>query len=122
MDTFKQWYSQVRVPDEYIGQYSDQIYTSPEEQAELHPMNRNTGKEVSLWQIIFRADSWAEDAEPGKDIVYYCPDLMFEWVEEAAQKYEINSEVLSGRLTSVEEAPEQGRSHNAYRLTIALDD
>ncbi len=117
LEVYNQWYAEARAPEEFIGQYSDQTYSSGEELEELHPMNNFEGKEVSIWNIIFNAHSWADESEPGQDILYYCPDRIHEWVEKAANKYEVGSEVMSGRLTSIEEAPSPGSS---YRLVIDL--
>ncbi len=119
MNAYEEWHSSVRAPLELIGQYSDQIYSSPQEIENLFPMNRNVGKEVSMWQIIFRGKSWAKPSEPGKDIVYYCPDRMYAWVMAVAENAVIGEKILSGELISIEESPHDIKG--AYRITVDLD-
>ena len=119
MHAFEQWHSSVRAPEELIGQHSDQTYSTAEERENLHPLNRKTGKKVSMWKIIFSVKSWAEPSEPGKDIVYYCPDRMFAWVNAVGETASLGENILSGELKSIEKSPKENSS--AYRLTVKLD-
>ncbi len=119
MNAYEQWHSAVKAPQHLIGQYSDQTYSKAQDVENLHPMNRNVDQKISLWRIIFKGNSWAEPSEPGKDIVYYCPDRMFAWINAVAEKDITGEKILSGELVSVEKSPSNNRV--SYRITIALD-
>lgn len=69
-DAFEKWYSKVRVPEKYVGHFSDQLYTSADDRIFFKSFNQNPGKKVSIQNIIAKAHRWAKPDEEGRDIVY----------------------------------------------------
>lgn len=119
-ETINQWFSKVKVPEEFIGQYSDQIYKNKDEIQAYKSFNKYAGKKVSISKIIRKAHEWAKEDEAGLDIIYYSPNLMFSWIESIGDAANFDEKVLSGKLVSVKASPKK-RKQQAYHLTIALD-
>lgn len=114
---YNQWYANVRAPQNLIGQYSNQIYHNTTETTEFKEMNINPGKEVSIAKVIFKGKRWAKDSEPGKDIVYYSPNKIYNWVEKTAETKDLGSSLLGGNLVQINKSNKK-RKKQAYQLII----
>lgn len=64
IEEFQKWSRQMRVPESLIG-------------------GGSTGRRIDLLEILFSPDSkrWANQNEPGRDIVFWDADLMYSWVD-----------------------------------------
>ncbi len=117
MDSINQWYSKVRAPEFLVGQHSDQIYLKRDETKEFKNLNIKTGIKVSLFKVMRKGKTWAKPEEPGRDILYYSPNRMFEWIRNIVPKLTKGSQILNGSVEKIISSPKK-RKQQAYQIII----
>lgn len=117
MLTFEKWYAKVKVPQALIGQYSDQIYYTADEMKEYKAMNINPGKEVSIFKVIAKGKRWATASEAGKEIVYYSPNKIYDWVETESESLKVGDNSLGGTIQKIIMSSKK-RKRQAYQMII----
>lgn len=90
-DHLKAWAGSVWVPNEFIGPYNKEKYTSSNQN--VHP-NLEGGDDVKLVPMLLKPKKtfWAPPHSAGaRYLEFFDPDMMFQWIESTAKNWNRNS-------------------------------